>query len=195
MKSLFRRPVVAMLIMLIVLALRPPASWAQTTTGGTVIDLSPVVQWLLGLLSAAGTVVAGMVTTWLYAKLGIAKTSAAAAAIQTAEGKAGAIAYSFLASKGAAITDVTVKNQAIAAGANYIMAEVPKALETMGISQASVLTRAEAALGKLLAADPTVSVGTLPALAASSATLLSGAPALVQDIASSPAPKASPPAS
>jgi hypothetical protein len=159
MKSLFRRLVVAMLIMLIILALRPPASWAQTTTGGTVIDLSPVVQWLLGLLSAAGTVVAGMLTTWLYAKLGIDKTSAAAAAIQTAESKAGAIAYSFLAAKGAAITDVTVKNQAIAAGANYMMAEVPKYLAQMGISEASVLTRAEAALGKLLAADPTVSLG------------------------------------
>jgi hypothetical protein len=156
-----RAPVVlklcAFMIMLVIAS--TPLAWAQTTAAATTVDLSPVVQWLLGLLSLGGTALAGMATTWLYAKLGISKDSAAAAAIQAAEQKAGAIAYSFIASQGAKITNVSVKNQAIAVGANFMMTEIPAALARMGVSQASVLQRSEAELGKLLAGDPTVSVG------------------------------------
>jgi hypothetical protein len=135
-------------------------AWAQTAAAATTIDLSPVLQWLLGLLSLGGTALAGIASTLIYAKLGITKDSAAAGVIQAAEQKAGALAYSFIASQGAKITDVKVRNQAIAAGANFMLTEVPGELARLGISQASVLSRAEAELGKLLATDPSVSIGT-----------------------------------
>ena len=126
------------------------------------IDLAPAVAALAPLAYAA--VVAAIPYCLVLARraLGIKLTAQQAAAVQSAAEAGAKAAYGFLATNGAAFTDVPVRNAAIAVGANHVLASVPDALKAMGLTPEHVSAMVEARLGGLLAADPTVSLAPAP---------------------------------
>lgn len=126
------------------------------------VDLSPLVQLAVTLAGAAITAGVSVLVPLIVRKLraaGIEIDQAQAAAIQGVADVGAQAAYGFIAKQGAKITDVTVRNQAIAIGAQHVIDSLPGYLASQGVTREHVEKMVEARLGGLLAADPTVSVG------------------------------------
>jgi hypothetical protein len=77
-------------------------------------------------------------------------------------GQAAGTAYQQLAQSGAKITDSVSLHAAIAAGVSYLVANLPRALQAQGITPERAAAMVAAELGRLIALDPTINVGSSP---------------------------------
>ena len=131
-----------------------------------------------------------VIATWAAAELrrrGVNDT------VVQALGRAGGEAYKQLVTKSATITDVTSLENAIHTGTAYMQKMIPDTLHNAGITPDAIGSMVSAELGKLLAADPTVSVSKPaapppPAVVPVQVTVPTNAPAGTVLLASTPVP-------
>jgi hypothetical protein len=124
------------------------------------IDLMPVAE---GLVSLVAIVVLGAIPFVLPAllrRLRIADNSALAQRIEVAAVAGAGAAYSYAMERIAAggLTNVEVKNAALANGANYVLRSLPDTLHALKVDDEHVRQMVAARLGALMAQDPTVSI-------------------------------------
>jgi hypothetical protein len=127
------------------------------------IDLTPLVQALAALaltaISAATPYLAPLLRHYLHIRL----TATQAAAIQSAANAGAQAAYGYIVTSATSYRDVTIRDAAIAKGVQHVLTSTPEALTALGITPEHVRSMVEARFGGLLAADPTVAIGTPPA--------------------------------
>lgn len=130
----------------------------------------PLIQVVAPYIVSAGVAVLAALASWLTGKLSKYLNAAQQQVIQKAMGDAtargAALAYSALVTTGTDISNIPVNNAAIATGANYVLNSMTDTIKAAGITPEHVATMVTAELGKLLAADPGVTVSTPPALPA-----------------------------
>ncbi len=126
------------------------------------MDLTPLVQALAALALAAVTAATPFIAPLLNRYLHVRLTATQAAAIQSAAQAGAQTAYGFIAANAGNYRDVTIRNAALAKGAQHVIASVPDALATLGITPEHVKAMVEARFGGLLAADPTIGIGAAP---------------------------------
>jgi hypothetical protein len=126
------------------------------------IDLTPLVQALaalaLAVISAAMPYLAPLLRRYLHIQL----TATQAGAIQAAADAGAKAAYGYIATNAASYRDVTLRETAIAKGAQHVIESAPEAMTALGVTPEHVRNMVEARLGGLLATDPTVSIGASP---------------------------------
>lgn len=120
------------------------------------IDVSPALQALAGLLCAALAAAVPLLVSKAERALGLSLTAQQTAAVTGAADSGAQLAYGFLVANAAQYGDVPMRNAAIAAGVNHVLASVPNALGALGLTPEHVHAMVEARLGGLLARDPTV---------------------------------------
>lgn len=126
------------------------------------IDLTPLVQALAALALTVMTAMTPFLAPLLWRFLHIRLSATQAAAIQDAADAGAKAAYGFIVNTAASYRDVTIRDAAIARGVQHVVASTPEALTALGITTEHVRKMVEARFGGLLAADPTVSIGTPP---------------------------------
>lgn len=127
------------------------------------IDLTPLLHAIIYL--AAGVLVAATpyMILWLERLFKIQQTAQvqamnaiANAAVSDAAARGAGIAYDAIVASGGSYLNPVVRNSAIAAGLQHVLASLPDTLATSGITQDTVIRMVTGELGKLLAVDPTV---------------------------------------
>ncbi len=155
------------------------------------INIAPIMQVCVAFAGAAIT------ASTPYAVYLIEKFWAKAAHIElTAQQKdavTGAcqqganLAYEFLVSEGSAISNIPIKNSALATGVNHVLSSVPDAIKAMGINQDQIERMVKARLGGLLAQDAGVTVAEdAPAATPAASPAAAPAPTIVMAPAPSP---------
>lgn len=124
------------------------------------VDLTPLVQALAALALAALSAMTPYLAPLLRRYLHISLTATQAAAVETAANAGAKAAYGYIAANGASFRDSTIRNAALAAGVQHVVASVPDELSALGITPDHVRAMVEARFGGLLAADATVSIAT-----------------------------------
>ena len=126
------------------------------------IDLAPLVQVLAMLALAALTAVTPYLAPAIRRYLHVQVTASQAAAIQSAADVGAKAAYGYIVTNGANFRDFTVRNAAVAKGAQHVIASTPGALAALGITPDHVRQMVEARFGGLLVADANVTVAPTP---------------------------------
>ena len=124
------------------------------------VDLTPLVQALAALALAAVTAMTPYLSLLFRRYLHVRLTAAEADAVRSAADAGAKAAYGYIAQHAASYRDVAIRETAIAKGVQHVAASTPKALTDLGITPEHVRRMVEARFGGLLAADPTVSIGT-----------------------------------
>lgn len=125
------------------------------------IDLSPILQALLGLAAAVVTGAVPFVVPLIRQRMHIAISADMEQRLDRALNAAAGIAYK-LASESidkGGLSNVSVHSQALARATQYVATHVPDTMATLGVTQDNVRDMVSARLGSLLATDPTVSAG------------------------------------
>jgi hypothetical protein len=122
------------------------------------VDLTPLVQALAALALAAVTAATPYLSLLLQRYLHVRLTASQSALVQCAADAGAKAAYGYIVQSGASYRDVTVRDTAIAKGAQHVVTSAPQALTSLGITPEHVRNMVEARFGGLLAADPTVSI-------------------------------------
>ncbi|MDE2106744.1 MAG: hypothetical protein KGL39_56540 [Patescibacteria group bacterium] len=121
------------------------------------IDLSPIIQAVATLLLAAITTAVGYATPAVLKRLGVANSADLAAKINTAADAAAGEAYRQAVLHSHDLTIPAGHNAAVAVAANYLLSRLPDTLKEAGVTPEAVDGLVAARIGKLLAADPTIS--------------------------------------
>jgi hypothetical protein len=139
------------------------AAFAQTTAPAVpavgVIEIHPVLQWLLGTASAVGTASLSVLALWVIKRLGLQQSALTQSIITGAIQRAGGVAYGALAAKSDQMADPTIKSAAIAQGVQYVLDGAPATATKLGLTPDRLAAMVSAELGRLLAVDPTVTAG------------------------------------
>ena len=122
------------------------------------VDLTPLVQALAALALAALSAMTPYLALLLRRYLHVRLTATQAATVEAAANAGAKAAYGYIAANGASFRDVTIRNAALAAGVQHVVASVPDQLSALGITPDHVRAMVEARFGGLLATDPTVSI-------------------------------------
>jgi hypothetical protein len=124
------------------------------------IDWNPVIQVIAPVVATLLMSLLGYVVMLMKQRLNLAENSAAALALNNAVQQAGGLAYTFLAKQanGAAHSDA-MQSAAVSIGVNHVANEEPAAMKLIGKTNADISVMVQGEVGKLLAADPTVSIG------------------------------------
>lgn len=113
---------------------------------------SIILPWLQAFAAALIPILGTMALGWMRQRnLNTAMVEAIA--------RAGGEAYRHLASSGRPVTDTRAVTAAAEAGARYLLDRVPDTMRALGVSPEDAAQLAGAELGKLLAVDPSVRVG------------------------------------
>lgn len=137
----------------------PTAAFAQTIPSAATVDLANIANVLLGLAAAAVLAAIPIVVPYGLARLKIANNAdMSAKLVSAAEGAAGA-AYSFALAHEGGLSNVNVHSAALATGLSYLNASVKPELDALGVTPDRAAEIVSARLGKLLAADSTVTAG------------------------------------
>ena len=123
------------------------------------IDLAPAVQALAPLALAALTAAVPYALVLARRAIGLKFTSQQQSSVIAAVDGGAQAAYGFLVTNGGSVLNTSIRNTAIATGANHVLADVGPALKALNITPERVHAMVDARLGGLLATDPTVSVG------------------------------------
>lgn len=115
---------------------------------GTMIDLGPVIETLLGSLAAALMALGSWALTRLGKRLGLEADSEIRSYLDEALHRAITWAISRLREDGRSIT-IDVKSEIVAHAVSYIVDRVPDAIEHFGLDGASVGRLIEARLPEL----------------------------------------------
>ncbi len=126
------------------------------------INLVPLVQALAALALASVTAVTPYLSLLVQRYLHVRLTASQAAIVQSAADVGAKAAFGYIAESGASYRDVSVRNAAIAKGVQHVVASAPEALTALGITPDHIRNMVEARFGGLLAANPTVSIGSQP---------------------------------
>jgi hypothetical protein len=126
------------------------------------INLAPLVQALAALALASVTAVTPYLSLLVQRYLHVRLTASQAAIVQSAADVGAKAAFGYIAESGASYRDVSVRNAAIAKGVQHVVASAPEALTALGITPDHIRNMVEARFGGLLAANPTVSIGSQP---------------------------------
>jgi hypothetical protein len=119
------------------------------------LDISPVLPWIDEGGRAVIATVGAALATWVTLHV---RSALIRYAINMAVKRAGGLAYETLASAEGGLRNIVLKNRALEAGANYLIAQVPGLLRKAGIEHSRLGQMVRGELGRLLAADPTVTV-------------------------------------
>lgn len=111
-----------------------------------------VFSWVQAFLSALVPGLFALGLVWL-------RQHHVNATVIAALGRAAGEAYKHLVQSGGLATDPTSLAAAIAEGRDYLLARIPDALQAAGITPEAAAQMVSGELGRLLAVDPTVSVG------------------------------------
>jgi hypothetical protein len=122
------------------------------------IDPTPALQALAPLALAAITAAVPYGLLLARRAIGLRLTAQQQASIVAAADAGAHAAYGFLITNRASVLDPAMRNVAIAAGANHVLASVPEALTALGLTPEHVKAMVDARLGGLLAADPGASI-------------------------------------
>jgi hypothetical protein len=122
---------------------------------GPTINGQPLVQIGLSFISDVGPVLLATVAAYLSK---VVKNNILRNALIDATQRAAKGVYETLASAGANVGDISIKNAAIASAVNDVTANYPAILKTFGVTPDVVHNMIRKELGGLLAVDPTVTV-------------------------------------
>lgn len=133
--------------------------------------MTPFLKLLLGLVMAVASASLPMLLIYTERRLKLAQSDALdafnASAIRTvsaASARGAGVAYESIVAAGKYLEDPVTRGSAISAGLAHVMSSVPAAIETTGVSQATLVSMITGELGKLLAIDPNISASAvLPA--------------------------------
>lgn len=132
---------------------------ADPPPSGSAAALAQLALTWLG--PAAGTVLTGLaawVARWIVGHLRLQADSLAAQAILAAATRGAGLAYSALATQASHIGDQPLRNVAVGRAVGYVTTSVPGYLARLGVTPDRLQQMVEAELGKLMAADPTISI-------------------------------------
>ena len=130
------------------------------------VDLSPIVTPILSVIGVVLTALAAYITNMVRAKFKLDKSNALVTAVNAATTIGAGAAYSYLASRAESLTNLPVKNEALGKGLATTLIALKTVEGSIGLSEADLKSAIEGQLGKLLAVDPTITVGPAPAPAA-----------------------------
>lgn len=123
------------------------------------IDLSPLVQGSIALFASVAAVCGPVALAWLGRVLRLQAGSVHMTELRAAADAGAGIAYQLLTAAATGPCEVEIKNAAIGAGVQHVLRVAPQTLLALGINSISVRAMVIAALGRLLALDPTVPAG------------------------------------
>lgn len=153
-----RRFAAAALIIVVACLLLPCAASAQTAS--TSIDLSPIMTPILQVLGAVLAVVlpalAGWALTIFQKRTGITLTDQQRASVLGAVGTSSGILMTKLANGVKPLETIQVSDPEVVAEANRILASVPEAVASLGVTQETVANMIVGKVGEAIAADPTI---------------------------------------
>lgn len=138
------------------------------------VDLSGILQIVLGLAAAAVAAAIPILVPFILKRIGIANDADLAAKLDAALTAGAGAAYNYGLSQAQGLSSVPVHNTAVAVGAGYVISKLPEALDHFNITADGVKERVAARLGVLLASDPTVTAGPLPPSVTNSPAVLRG---------------------
>lgn len=124
-----------------------------------IVHLAPLAQGAVAFAGAALTASVPVLTTALLKRLKVRTNSDQWNAVMRVAGIAAGNAYKALAHAGATVGDVHIANGLMADAAALVAALAPKEIASLGLTPDRVAQIVAGELGKLFAADPTVSLG------------------------------------
>lgn len=157
--ALHRRPwVAAPLIALIAFALLMPLAWAATDA--TTVDLSPFLQWVLGIVSTFISTMILVGVPILFARWKVAADAQTVAVVQTGLQAAAQFGINKVQqSLAGQVVPVNMHNAVITAATGYALQRIPDALTKKGITGQSL---ADAVLARLDLSGGTVTMAGQP---------------------------------
>lgn len=123
------------------------------------IDLSPLVQALIGTAAAVITLSAPVVAALIAKRLHLEDNSQAKDAINGAVQTGAGLAYSALVAESGKPASVEIKSAALALGLNHVISTVPDALKKVGVTDNAVAEMVAGRLGMFLSRDQSVTAG------------------------------------
>jgi hypothetical protein len=123
------------------------------------MNIAPLMDFLVSLASLAVTVAVPIVVPVLLKRLNVATDSDLAKRLTDAADAAAGLAYHYALTRNGGILQPDVKAAALAQASAYVQRQVPDSMEHLQVTDAQLLDMINARIGKLLAADPTVSAG------------------------------------
>lgn len=129
------------------------------------IDWTPIVAVVAQVVLAGAVSAAVPIAALLYRKAMHRDLSQSQLeAIQRAAQQGANLAYGVIVASGSKLSNVSMKNAALAQGVQHVLASVPEAIFSQGITQQHVAQMVQARFGGLLAIDPAVTIAAdLPA--------------------------------
>jgi hypothetical protein len=124
-----------------------------------VIDISPIVQALIGTAATVITLSAPVLAAYVIRRLHLESNAAAVAAVNSAAATGAGLAYSALVAESHMPASVEIKNATLAAGVSHVVESVPDAMKQAGVSEDTVARMVAGKLGELLSRDASVSAG------------------------------------
>lgn len=145
----------------VAVVLLPAVAAAQAAAGATAgtVDLSPLIQWLIGAVSAALTAAVPILVRYFFSKMGIDRNSAFVEMVANAASRGAGIGYNWILTKAPAAAPIEVKNEAVRIGLDYVMKSFPDYIKKLGADKDQIERMVDGELGKLLAVDPNIQVG------------------------------------
>lgn len=116
---------------------------------------TPIVAWINAFSDALAPPLFALALVWL-------RQHQINTRVIEAVGRAAGEAYRQMVQTGGTATDPIATAAAVAEGRNYLLARIPDALKSAGITPESAAQMVSAELGKLLAIDPTIGLGAPP---------------------------------
>ena len=126
------------------------------------MDLTPLVNAFAPVAQAATIAALGVLVPFVLNRLHVANNSDLGKAVATAADAAAGAAYKYALAHDGGLKNIQVHNAALEVGADYVLRNMPGALDKLGLTPEHVQDMVEARLGALLAQDPTVTAGTPP---------------------------------
>ncbi len=124
-----------------------------------IVDISPLVQALIGTAAAVVTASGPIVAALIARKLHLEGNAAAVTAIDQACNTGAGLAYAALVAESNKPASVDIKSAAIASGVQHVLATVPDAIARSGITEDAIGRMIVGRLGTLLSRDPSVPAG------------------------------------
>ena len=127
-----------------------------------VTSLADFANVIAPIAYSAFTAAAAVLVPFVLRRLGIANNADLANALEKALDAAAGEVYRTALSYEGGLSNIAVHDASVAAGITYVNNNVPHLLAELKISPDTVASMVQAKFGALLAADPTISAGSVP---------------------------------
>ena len=124
-----------------------------------IVDISPLVNALIGTAAVVVTTSGPVVAALIARRLHLEGNAAAVTAIDQACNTGAGLAYAALVAESNKPASIDIKSAAIASGVQHVLATVPDALQRAGVTEDAVGRMIVGRLGTLLSRDPSVPAG------------------------------------